>query len=40
MAVPGTGLLKGLAITFKELLPPAVTVPYPHGQAAPAPGLQ
>jgi NADH-quinone oxidoreductase subunit I len=32
-----TGLLKGLATTFKELITPAVTVQYPHVKETPAP---
>ena len=31
------GLLKGLGVTFKTMLKPAVTVQYPHEKEAPAP---
>jgi NADH-quinone oxidoreductase subunit I len=32
---PGSGLLKGLGVTFKEMVTPAVTVQYPHVKEAP-----
>jgi len=35
--VPGIGLVKGLGITLKTMLKPAVTVQYPHVKEAPAP---
>jgi formate hydrogenlyase subunit 6/NADH:ubiquinone oxidoreductase subunit I len=28
--IPGSGLVKGLGVTFKTMLEPTVTVQYPH----------
>src|SRR5947209_3828939 len=33
--IPGRGLIKGLGVTFKTMLQPAVTVQYPHEKEAP-----
>ena len=35
--IPGAGLVKGLGVTLKTMLKPAVTVQYPHVKEAPAP---
>ena len=35
--IPGIGLVKGLGVTLKTMLKPAVTVQYPHVKEAPAP---
>ena len=39
--IPGQGLVKGLGVTFKTMLQPAVTVQYPQGAGGarrPGPG--